>query len=167
MNQQPSWIVQYAIRTDGSGLQAEIDIQLYHKRLDGITDELTYHSHLREFGTKQENPHFHISHRIVSSLDKSAYDRLMIEVERHRQALRGEADRCKLFLKDGEWEQVVDYSGFSTAQIIQRIETYEARFGMSLEECRSHFTCEKMPFGELSLIMDWEGLVEERNSRAP
>ena len=165
MNDIPTWTIQYAVTVGRNGFPEEVALQLYHTWPNGLTDELTYHSHLREFGPKAENEHYHIKLNVLSKLDMSTYDLITSEVGRCRSELRGEKGGLKLFLKEGDWQREIDYTSFPTPQIEHRISVYEAQFGVSLKGCLATFRCETIPFGDLSAVMDWECLVAEREKR--
>jgi hypothetical protein len=161
----PSWTVQYAVRIGLDGTPEEIALQLYHTWPNGLTDELTYHSHLRESGSKERNEHYHVNLRVLSKLDMSTYGLITSEVERCRSDLRGEKDSLKLFLRDGEWRRELDYVSFPTPQIEHRIGAYKGHFGASIEGCLAVLRCETVPFGDLASIIDWECLLAERDKR--
>jgi hypothetical protein len=160
----PAWVTQYAIKSGKSGLHEELAVQLYHKWPNGVIDELTYHSHLREFGKIKREAHYHINLRGLSRLDHSIYTLIEFEIK-HCIPSQPQTGRLKLFLREGDWEHVIDYSSFPTTFLEHRISSYETRYGMSLTEMLAKFRCESIPFGDLSLIMDWEYLVEELNFR--
>ena len=165
MNQIPVWTTQYAVKTNRDGMPEEVAVQIYHVWPNGLTDELTYHSHLREFGLKQEHEHYHISLKVLSKLDMLTYDLITTEVERSRSELRSEKGSMKLFLKDGDWQRESDYTNFPALQIDHRISVYETQHGVSLKGYLDTLKCETLPFGDLSSAMDWECLVAERDKR--
>ncbi len=165
MNDIPTWTIQYAVTVGRTGQPEEVAVQLYHTWPNNLTDELTYHSHLREFGQKTENEHYHIDLKVLSKLDMSTYDLITSEVGRCRSELRGEKGGLKLFLKEGDWRRELDYTSFPTPQIEHRISVYETQFGVSLKSCLGAVRCETVPFGDLSAVMDWECLVAERERR--
>ncbi len=165
MKNMPAWVTQYAVKAGKEGLHEEIAVQLYHKWPNGIIDEVTYHSHLREFGTIERNAHYHINLRGLVQLDKSIYSVMEFEIENCRACSLPQSGRLKLYLREGEWERVLDYSNLPTILIEHRISSYESSYGMTLEVLGSRYRCETIPFGEFSLIMDWECLVQELEDR--
>ncbi|RJP19168.1 MAG: hypothetical protein C4520_13345 [Candidatus Abyssobacteria bacterium SURF_5] len=161
----PTWITQYAIKAGKIGFHEEIAVQLYYKWPNGLIDEITYHSHVREFGKIERRAHYHINLRGVSRLDTSVYEMMEFEIEHCRASSRPESGKLKLFLREGEWERVIDYSSFPTVLIEHRISLYESRFGMCLEKYQNRLRCETLPFGDLSVLMDWEYLLLELGDR--
>jgi len=161
MHVTPTWTTQYAIKAGKKGLHEEIAVQLYHKWPNGITDEVTYHSHLREFGKIERKAHYHINLRGLLQLDKSIYDLMEFEIENCKACNQPQNGKLKLFLREGDWQREIDYCGFPTILIEHRLSAYESRYGMSLELYKGRFRCETIPFGDLSLVMDWECLCQE------
>ena len=161
----PRWVTQYAIKAGRGGLHEEIAVQLYQKWPNGIIDEITYHSHLREFGNCERQAHYHVNLQGTSQLDQSIYHVMEFEIQHCRASIQPEEGRLKLFLREGEWERIMDYSSYPTVLIEHRISSYESRFGMNLDKFQNLFRCETIPFGDLSLIMDWEYLEQELAER--
>jgi hypothetical protein len=157
----PKWITQHAIKAGRLGLHEEIAVQLYHRWPNGAIDAVTYHSHMREFGTIERRAHYHIHLQGRSHLDWDLYNLMEFEIEHCRAASRPQSGKLKLFLREGAWERVLDYSSYPALLIEHRIDSYESRFGMRLEIFQKRVRCETIPFGDLSQIMDWEYLVQE------
>lgn len=166
----PRWVTQYAIKAGRLGLHEEMAVQLYHQWPNGIIDAVTYHSHVREFGEISRRAHYHINLRGFSQIDDSIYNLIEFEIKQCRTYNQPQNGRLKLFLREGDWERVMDYSDYPTALLEHRISFYESRFGMNLSHFQNRIRCETIPFGDLSLMMDWEYLVQEliaRREEAP
>ena len=161
----PKWVTQYAVKSGRSGLHDEMAVQLYHKWPNGVVDAVTYHSHLRQFGKIERDAHYHVQLGGFTELPASIYTMMEFEINHCRAARQPECGRLKLFLREDDWERVMDYANMPTILVEHRISLYEHRFGMTLEQFQNRIRCETIPFGDLSILMDWEYLMQELSER--
>lgn len=59
----------------------------------------------------------------------------------------------------------IDYSSLSLREIGRRVRAYETKYGMSFTPYNRQFSCDDATPSEMTDIMDWEYLVEERATR--
>ena len=71
----------------------------------------------------------------------------------------------KLIIQDGEEKKEIDYSELSEEHIEQRIKQYEEKYDMSYQEFYNGFDCDDASMDELTDLLDWESLVEEKKVR--
>ena len=60
---------------------------------------------------------------------------------------------------------VTDYSSLTLADINKRIKSYERTYGMTYQKYNRQFDCDHGLPWEMSDIMDWENLVQEKALR--
>ena len=70
-----------------------------------------------------------------------------------------------LIVQDGEKSQEIRYSDLDDDYIDQRIREYENKYGKTYQEFYSSFDCGEAGMDELTHLLDWENLVEEKKAR--
>jgi len=71
----------------------------------------------------------------------------------------------KLIIQDGEIRKEINYSELSEEHIEQHIEQYEKKYDMTYQEFYNGFDCDEASIDELTDLLDWESLVEEKKVR--
>jgi hypothetical protein len=59
----------------------------------------------------------------------------------------------------------IDYASLSTPEIVNRIRGYERKYGSSYARYMKTFSCDDARPGEMTDVMDWELLLEEKTLR--
>ena len=72
----------------------------------------------------------------------------------------------KLVINDQSGRREIEYSSLSTRQINQRIRAYESKYGLSFSRYYKNFSCADATPDEMTDVLDWELLVEEKALRA-
>lgn len=70
-----------------------------------------------------------------------------------------------LIIQDGDKKREINYSELSDDFIEKRIEEYETKHGKIFQEFYNGFDCGEASMDELTDLLDWESLVEERKAR--
>ena len=70
-----------------------------------------------------------------------------------------------LIIQDGEATKEIRYSELSDNYIDGRIEEYEKKYGKTYQEFYNGFDCGEAGMDELTDLLDWESLVEEKKAR--
>jgi len=70
-----------------------------------------------------------------------------------------------LIIQDGETKKEINYSELADDCIDQRIEEYEKKHGMTYQEFNNGFDCGEAGMDELTDLLDWESLMEEKKLR--
>ena len=70
----------------------------------------------------------------------------------------------KLIVETPEGTREIEYVKLSLEGINERMRSYEQQYGR-YEKCLSQYDCGSSSFEESVVLMDWEGLLEEKNRR--
>lgn len=70
-----------------------------------------------------------------------------------------------LIIQDGDKRREINYSELSDDYIEECIRGYEARYGKNFQVFYNGFDCGEASMNELTDLLDWESLVEERKAR--
>lgn len=70
-----------------------------------------------------------------------------------------------LIIQDGNKRREINYSDLADDYIEDRIEEYEAKYGKSFQGFYNSFDCGEASMDELTDLLDWESLVEEKKAR--
>lgn len=70
-----------------------------------------------------------------------------------------------LIIQDGDKKREINYSELSDDYIEKRIEEYETKHGKTFQKFYNGFDCGEASMDELTDLLDWESLVEERKAR--
>ena len=68
----------------------------------------------------------------------------------------------KLVIDDEHGHREIEYSSLTPREINQRIRAYESKYGSSFSCYYKNFSCGDATPDEMTDIMDWELLVEEK-----
>lgn len=71
----------------------------------------------------------------------------------------------KLVIDDEHGHREIEYSSLSLREINQRIRTYETKYGVSFSRYYKGFSCSDATPDEMTDVMDWEFLVDEKALR--
>lgn len=71
-----------------------------------------------------------------------------------------------LIIQDGETKKEIDYSGLNDEYIDNRIRRYEQKYGRLFQDFYNGFDSDEAGMDELTDLLDWENLVEEKKARA-
>ena len=71
----------------------------------------------------------------------------------------------KLVIESGGKRTEIVYSDLSMRDISSRIREYEKKYGTSFSRYFKTFSCDGAMTDEMTDIMDWEYLVEEKSTR--
>jgi hypothetical protein len=71
----------------------------------------------------------------------------------------------KLVINDQNGHREIEYSSLSIRQINQRIRAYESKYGLSFPRYYKTFSCADATPDEMTDVIDWELLVEEKALR--
>lgn len=71
----------------------------------------------------------------------------------------------KLIVETNGQRTEIDYGSLSTPEITGRIRGYERKFGSSYSSYMKTFNCDDVSPSEMTDIMDWELLIEEKALR--
>ena len=71
----------------------------------------------------------------------------------------------KLIVETNGNRTEIDYGSLSTPEIVSRIRGYEKKFGSSYSRYIKTFSCDDVSPSEMTDIMDWELLLEEKALR--
>jgi cell wall assembly regulator SMI1 len=70
-----------------------------------------------------------------------------------------------LIIQDDAETRTVNYSSLTDGDIDQRIHEYESKYGRTYQEFYRSFDCDEADMDELTDLLDWEQLVEEKKTR--
>ncbi len=71
----------------------------------------------------------------------------------------------KLVIDDEYGHREIEYSSLSTREINQRIRAYESKYRTTFARYYKNFSCSDATPDEMTDVMDWELLVEEKALR--
>ena len=71
----------------------------------------------------------------------------------------------KLVIDDEHGHREIEYSSLTPREINQRIRAYESKYGSTFSRYYNTFSCGDARPDEITDIMDWELLVEEKALR--
>ena len=70
-----------------------------------------------------------------------------------------------LIIQDGDKRREINYSELSDDYIEKRIGEYETKYGKNFQGFYNSFDCSEASMDELTDLLDWESLVEEKKAR--
>lgn len=70
-----------------------------------------------------------------------------------------------LVIQEGEETRTVNYSVLTDNDISQRIQEYEHKYEKTYHDFYNSFDCSEAGMDELTDLLDWENLVEEKKVR--
>lgn len=68
-------------------------------------------------------------------------------------------------IQDGEERENINYSVLPEGDIEKRIKGYEKKYGKNYDDFYNRFDCGEASLDELTDLLDWENLVEEKKAR--
>ena len=71
----------------------------------------------------------------------------------------------KLIIDTNGKRTEIDYASLSTREIVNRIRGYEKKYGSSYSRFMKTFSCDDARPAEVTDVMDWELLLEEKALR--
>jgi hypothetical protein len=71
----------------------------------------------------------------------------------------------KLIIETNGQRTEIDYGSLSLPEINKRIRSYERKYGMTFSKYNSGFSCDDARPDEMTDVMDWELLSEEKAQR--